>query len=53
MALSSKNQDSPTENPYPFPHPLFLPVPDPHPSFPYGFNLGKESSPGEKTGAQS
>lgn len=53
MALSSKNQDSPTENPHPFPHPLFLPVPDPHPSFPYGFNLGKESSPGEKTGAQS
>ena len=45
MALSSKNQDSPTENPHPFPHPLFLPVPDPHLSF-----LGKESPPGEKTG---
>lgn len=53
MALSSKNQDSPTENPHPFPHLLFLPVPDPHPSFSYGFNSGKESSPGEKTGRRA
>ena len=45
MALSCKNQDSPTENPHPFPHPLFLPVPDPHLGF-----LGKESPPGEKMG---
>lgn len=50
MALSSKNHDSPTENPHPFPHPLFLAAPDPHPSLFHGINLGKESPPGEKTG---